>query len=89
MTAIARFDLKLDSAEKDVVARAAALMGTTMAGFVRSAAKEKALALLARETSVTFSERDFQAFAKALNRPFAPNADLKKALAAARKIKRA
>lgn len=89
MTAIARFDLKLDSAEKDMVARAAALMDTTMAGFVRSAAKEKATALLAQETRVTFSERDFQAFAKALNKPFAPNAAMKKALTTAGKVKRA
>ena len=41
-TSTARFDLKLDPGEKKIVARAAALMGTTMAGFVRAAAKEKA-----------------------------------------------
>ena len=49
MTAVARFDLKMDADEKDIVSRAAALMGTTMAGFVRAAAKEKAHALLDRE----------------------------------------
>jgi hypothetical protein len=35
MTAAARFDLKLDADDKDLLARAASLMGTTMAGFVR------------------------------------------------------
>ena len=89
MTAVARFDLKMDASEKDVVARAAALMGTTMAGFVRTAAKERALELLDRESRVTFSRGDFRAFASALNGAFAPNAALKRAMAAARKVKRA
>ena len=35
MTAAARFDLKMDAEEKAIIAKAAALMGTTMAGFVR------------------------------------------------------
>jgi uncharacterized protein (DUF1778 family) len=90
MAAKARFDLKMDAAEKAVVSRAAALMGTTMAGFVRAAAKEKALALLDRESRVTLSGRDFAAFAKALNGAFAPNRALKAALAEARtRIRRA
>lgn len=33
MTARARFDLTMDAEDKDVVSRAAALMGATMAGF--------------------------------------------------------
>jgi uncharacterized protein (DUF1778 family) len=90
MTAKARFDLKMDAKEKDVVSRAAALMGTTMAGFVRAAAKEKAIALLDRESRVTLSRRDFSAFTRALNGAFAPNPALKRALAEAKaKIRRA
>ena len=46
MMAIARLDLTLSADEKDVVSRAVALMGTTMASFVRAAAKEKAQVLL-------------------------------------------
>ena len=80
MTARARFDLTMDAEEKDVVSRAAALMGATMAGFVRAAAKEKALALLDRESRVTLSKRDFAAFTKAVNGAFAPNRALKGAL---------
>lgn len=76
MTAIARFDLKLDAADKDVLARAAALMGTTMAGFVRMAAKEKALALIDSESRITLSQRDFAAFTAALDQAFTPNAAL-------------
>ena len=90
MTATARFDLKLDAADKDVLARAAALMGTTMAGFVRAAAKEKALALLDREARVTLSSADFAAFSLAINGAFAPNPALRKALKdAARTVRRA
>ena len=87
--ATARFDLKMDASEKDLVARAAALMGTTMAGFVRAAAKEKAVTLLDRETRVTMSKRDFDGLMKALERPFTPNKALKGALAAAAKVRRA
>ncbi|MFN6182664.1 MAG: DUF1778 domain-containing protein [Burkholderiales bacterium] len=89
MSAAARFDLKMDVAEKEVVSRAAALVGTTMAAFVRAAAKEKARELLDRESRITMSEQDFQAFTKALNGTFTPNAALENALRAARKMKRA
>ena len=90
MTATARFDRKLDAADKDVLARAAALMGTTMAGFVRAAAKEKALALLDREARVTLSSADFAAFSAAINGAFAPNAALRKAMKdGARTVRRA
>ena len=84
MTARARFDLTMDAEEKDIVSRAAALMGATMAGFVRAAAKEKALVLLDRESRVTLSKRDFAAFSKALNGAFTPNRALKGALADAK-----
>lgn len=80
MTAIARFDLKMDAEEKDVIAQAAALMGTTMAGFVRAAAKEKAQQLLEREARMTLSKRDFAAFSAALDQAFSPNPALQKAL---------
>lgn len=89
MTSAARFDLKMDADEKAIVAKAAAMMGTTMAGFVRVAAKEKAQMLLEREVRVTLSERDFSAFSRALNSAFAPNPALKVALTQARhKIRR-
>lgn len=89
MSTVARFDLKMDAAEKDLVARAADLMGTTMAGFVRAAAKEKALVLLDRESRVTLSKRDFAAVTKALEGAFAPNKALKGALRQAEKVRRA
>jgi uncharacterized protein (DUF1778 family) len=89
MSANARFDLKMDFEDKDVVSRAAALVGTTMSAFVRTAAKEKARELLDREARITMSAQDFKAFTSALGAAFAPNLALKKALNAARDVRRA
>lgn len=90
MAATARFDLKMNSEEKEIVARAAALMGTTMAGFVRAAAKEKAMALVDREERITLSQRDFAALGRAIGSAFKPNRALKGALgAAAAQVRRA
>ena len=89
MTSIARFDLKLDADDKDLLSRAASLMGTTMAGFVRSAAKEKAQALLEQESRMTLTKRDFLPFNAAINGVFSPNPALKSALKVAAKVKRA
>ena len=84
MQTTARFDLKIDAQEKDVIAKAAALMGTTMAAFVRVAAKEKAQELLARETRISLSQRDFEAFTQALDGAFKPNNAMERALAESR-----
>jgi uncharacterized protein (DUF1778 family) len=85
MPTAARFDLKMDADEKAIVAKAAALLGTTMAGFVRVAAKEKAQVLLDREARLTLTDRDFTAFARALDSAFAPNPALKAALTQVRR----
>ena len=87
--AIARRDLTLDTPDQGIVARGAALMGTTMAAFVRAAAKEKAQQLIDRETRIEMSAHDFDAFAAALNQPWQPNAALQRALQAADAVKRA
>lgn len=90
MTTTARFDLKMDADEKAIVAKAAALLGTTMAGFVRVAAKEKAQGLLDREARLTLTARDFAAFTTALDTAFAPNPALNAALTQVRrKVRRA
>jgi uncharacterized protein (DUF1778 family) len=89
MPADARLDLKLDQSEKDAVSRAAAIVGTTVAAFVRGAVKEKASLVIEREHRVTMSDIDFAAFAQAINRPFKPNTAMGKAIAAASKVKRA
>jgi uncharacterized protein (DUF1778 family) len=88
MPAPARFDLKLEKDEKELLSQAAALMGTTMAGFVRTAAKEKARALLEQEQRVTMSSRDLAGIVTALDRAFAPNKALKGAMKRARETVR-
>jgi uncharacterized protein (DUF1778 family) len=89
MTASARFDLKLDAMDKDLLSRAASLMGTTMAGFVRSAAKEKAQTLVDQEARIVLSKQDMLNFHQAVQAAFQPNPALQKALRAAAKVKRA
>ena len=84
MATLARFDLKLDKEDKDMFAEAATLMGTTMAGFVRAAAKEKAREVIDQETRLALTRSDFGAFSAALNRAFTPNQPLQEALATAR-----
>ena len=85
MPATARFDLKMDAEEKDIIVKAAALTGTSMAGFVRSAAREKAMQLLEREARITLSRKDFEVFTQALEQAFEPNAALQRALDQVRK----
>ncbi len=89
MAEIARFDLKLDAVDKDLLSRAASLMGTTMAGFVRSAAKEKARSLVDQEARIVLSRQDMLHFHQAVQGAFQPNTALQKALRAAGKVKRA
>ena len=84
MATLARFDLKLDKEDKDMFAEAATLMGTTMAGFVRAAAKEKAREIIDQEAKLALTRRDFGAFSAALNRALTPNQPLQEALATAR-----
>jgi uncharacterized protein (DUF1778 family) len=80
----------MNADEKAFIAKAAALMGMSMAGFVRAAAKEKALQQLERDSRIALSRRDFAAFACALEGAFAPNEALQGAVAQARdKVQRA
>ena len=88
MTAQARFDLKLDKNDKELFSEAASLMGTSMASFVRAAAKEKARSVIDRQTQLTLSQRDFQAFSAALDQAFVPNEPLQEALDSVRKTVR-
>lgn len=88
MTAPARFDLKLDKNDKELFSEAASLMGTSMAGFVRAAAKEKARSVIDQETRLTLTRRDFKAFSAALDQAFTPNEHLQEALESARQTVR-
>lgn len=85
-----RFDMKLDHDEKSIFARGAAIMGTSMAGFVRAAAKEKAQELIDRQSRIRLSAEDAKAFSAAIDAAFEPNPALSNALtASAKHVKRA
>ena len=79
-----RVHLELHRDEEDLFVGAAALMGTTMAGFVRTAAKEKARALIEQERRINLSNRDFAAVTAAVGRAFEPNEALRRAIESAR-----
>ena len=85
-----RLDLKLSQQDKELFTRAAALEGTSVAAFMRAAAKERAYEAIERETRLRLSSRDFDDFTEALKQAFKPNAALEKALEkAGRDIRRA
>ncbi|BDW10878.1 hypothetical protein PSHI8_09600 [Polynucleobacter sp. SHI8] len=75
-----RFEMVLNSSDKNAISLAAELAGTSMANFVRSAAKEKARQMIDQETRLSLNEDDFTKFAKALNGGFKPNKALKRAM---------
>lgn len=80
MAASERLDLKLSKQDKELFTRAAALEGTSVAAFLRAAAKERAYEAIERETRLTLSTRDFDSFSAALEQAFKPNEALEKAL---------
>ncbi len=89
MSNAVRFELKIEEQDKEIILKASALAGMTMATFVRTAAQEKARMLLDRESKITLSQRDFEALTQSLDQAFAPNAALQKAIQAAKSVGRA
>jgi uncharacterized protein (DUF1778 family) len=76
----ARLDLRLNAADKARIARAASLRGVPVSAFVRDAVLREADTAIAAETIVTLSAAESRRFLKALDKPFKPNARLKKAM---------
>lgn len=85
-TATARLDLRLESREKDRIAKAAALRGVPVSAFVREAVLREADATIAADSMVTLSEQESRHFLAALDAPFEPNDRLKKAMDAAARL---
>ena len=86
MSTTDRFEMVIPKADKDLLQNAATLLGTTMANFVRMAARDRAREVVEQESRVLMSARDFNRFATALSGPFQPNAALKKAMKRAEKV---
>jgi uncharacterized protein (DUF1778 family) len=88
MTAAARLDLRLNPADKARISRAAGLRGMPVSTFVRDAVMREADTVMAAELSVTLSITESRRFMAALDKPFKPNARLKKAMDDAAKLAR-
>lgn len=86
-TATARLDLRLESREKDRIAKAAALRGVAVSAFVRDAVLREADATIAADSVTTLSEQETRRFLAALDEQFRPNSRLKKAMDAASRLK--
>ena len=80
MTASERLDLKVSKQDKALFSHAAALEGTSVAAFLRAAAKQRAYEAIERETRLTLSARNFAAFSEALEQAFEPNEALERAM---------
>lgn len=87
-TATARLDLRLESREKDRIAKAAALRGMAVSAFVRDAVLREADAAIAADSVATLSEQESRLFLAALDEQFRPNDRLKRAMDAASRLAR-
>lgn len=65
----ARLNIRARAHQKDVIARAAALQGTTISDFVLEKAYEAAHRALAEETTIRLPRKQWAAFVKALDAP--------------------
>jgi uncharacterized protein (DUF1778 family) len=73
----ARINLRTSPEAKALIERAAALMGTTVSGFMLQNAFEAAQRLVAQHEIITLSDRDRDAFLAAMDEPDEPNDALK------------
>ena len=88
MTNPARFALCLNATDRARLTRAATLRGVPVSAFVRDAALHEADVAMAAELTVTLSAEEQRRFLSALDKPFKPNARLKKAMAGAARLMR-
>lgn len=86
MSATARIDLRMNPKDKDRINRAAELRGVPVSTFVREAVLREAETVTAAELSVTLSAAESRRFLDAMDKPFKPNARLKKAMDDAAKL---
>ena len=68
-----RINLRTSADAKAMIERAAALMGTTVSGFMLQNAYEAARRIVADNDTLMLSQRDFEAFVAACENPPPPN----------------
>ncbi len=84
--AASRLELRINAQDKKVVSRAAELVGEGVSAFARAVLVREAKRIVESEQTVVLSPEESRRFLKALDRPFAPNAALRKAMAKGDKL---
>lgn len=76
-----RINLRTSADTKAMIERAAALMGTTVSGFMLQNAYEAARRVVSDYDTLMLTQRDFEAFASSMEKPPKPKAALRKLMA--------
>jgi uncharacterized protein (DUF1778 family) len=76
-----RINLRTSADTKAMIERAAALMGTTVSGFMLQNAYEAARRVVSDYDTLMLTQRDFEAFASTMEKPPKPKAALRKLMA--------
>ena len=77
----ARINLRTSVEAKTMIERAAALMGTTVSGFMLQNAYEAARRIVSENNTLLMTERDFEAFTSSIENPPKPKPALRKLMA--------
>jgi uncharacterized protein (DUF1778 family) len=75
----ARLEARITAEQKDLLSKAAALLGRSLSDFVVTSAYETATRTVREHEAMTLSARDRESFVSALLHPPAPGARLRKA----------
>jgi uncharacterized protein (DUF1778 family) len=75
-----RIDLRTSPEIKELIVRAASTTGMSVSAFLLGAAQERAKQILADEEMITLTSRDWNAFAKALDKADKPRPKLSAAM---------
>ncbi|MDQ1363316.1 MAG: hypothetical protein QG652_1177 [Pseudomonadota bacterium] len=77
----ARINLRTSAEAKELIERAAALLGTTVSSFMLQNAFEAARRIVSETDTLLLTQRDFEAFVTSIEKPPKPKATLRKLMA--------
>ncbi len=75
-----RITARVNHETRELLERAASMLGSTLNQFLVAAARKEAEAVIERESVIRLSREESEAFFAALDRPAAPNERLKQAV---------
>lgn len=76
-----RINLRTSIEAKEMIERAAALMGTTVSAFMLQNAFEAARRIVSETNTLLMTQRDFEMFTASIEKPPKPKAALRKLMA--------